>query len=81
MLDVIVNFTRLSDDDLYHQLRRIKRQSEEVEKNYKSLNYIGILTTLARDQWAQARLELIRGKLNDFCDLFKLFFNFRFNKS
>lgn len=62
VLDVIVNFTRLSDDDLYHQLRRILRQSEDEEKNYMTLNEIGILTSLPRDQWAQARLELIKGK-------------------
>jgi hypothetical protein len=63
VLDVIVNFTRLSDDDLYHQLKRIIRQSEDEEKNYTILNEIGILTTLPRDQWAQARNELIRGKI------------------
>ena len=61
MLDVIVNFTRLSDDDLYHQLKRIIRQSEDEEKNYTTLNEIGVLTSLPRDQWAQARTELIRG--------------------
>jgi hypothetical protein len=53
----------LSDDDLYHQLKRIIRQSEDEEKNYTILNEIGILTTLPRDQWAQARNELIRGKI------------------
>jgi choline O-acetyltransferase len=62
VLDVIVNFTRLSNDDLYHQLRRIKRQSEEDEEAFNSdHDSVTFLTTLPRNEWAQARHELLKG--------------------
>lgn len=64
VLDVVVNFTRLSDDQLYHQLKRIKRQSEEEENTIMAFADIGFLTSLPRDQWAEARTELIRGIIN-----------------
>lgn len=67
VLDVIVNFTRLSDDQLYHQLKRIKRQSEEDENTTNAFANIGFLTSLPRDEWAQARLELLRDSTNRDC--------------
>ena len=66
-LDVVVNFTRLSDDQLYHQLRRIKRQSEEEENTNASFANIGFLTSLPRDEWAKARNELMRESTNRDC--------------
>lgn len=61
VLDVIVNFTRLSDDQLYHQLRRIKRQAEEEEQTNMAYANVGFLTTMPRNEWAEARAHLIRG--------------------
>lgn len=61
VLDVIVNFTRLSDDQLFHQLKRIKRQSEEDENTSNAFANVGFLTSMSRDVWARARLELLRG--------------------
>jgi hypothetical protein len=70
-LDVIVNFTRLSNDDLYHQLRRIKRHADEDEETCgrQDQNDVTFLTTLPRDQWAQARLELLKGKRTRFSEI------------
>ncbi|RNA01379.1 choline O-acetyltransferase [Brachionus plicatilis] len=64
VLDVIVNFTRLSEDQLYHQLKRIKRLSEEDENTFSD---VGFLTSLPRDEWAKARLELLRDSTNRDC--------------
>lgn len=61
VLDVIVNFTRLSDDQLYHQLKRIKHQSEDEENTSTAFANVGFLTTLARNEWAEARAHLIKG--------------------
>ena len=63
-LDVIVNFTRLSEDQLFHQLKRIKTQSEEEDENSPNgFANIGYLTSLSRNEWALARAELIKGFL------------------
>lgn len=61
VLDVIVNFTRLSEEQLFQQLKRIKIQSEEEENTVNSHANVGFLTSLSRNEWAQARIELIRG--------------------
>jgi choline O-acetyltransferase len=61
VLDVVVNFTRLSEDQLYHQLKRIKRQSEDEENTMFSFSDVGFLTSLPRNEWAMARSELMRG--------------------
>ncbi len=58
---MVVNFTRLNEDQLFHQLKRIKLQSEEDQKTSSAYADIGFLTSLPRDQWAQARAELMRG--------------------
>ena len=52
---------RVTDDQLYHQLKRIKRQSEEEENTMFAFANIGFLTSLPRNEWAQARNELIKG--------------------
>ena len=51
----------MNDDDLFHQLRRIKRISEEEKKSHSD---IGFLTTLARNEWAEARNELMKASTN-----------------
>ena len=61
VLDVFINFTRVPDDQLYHQLKRIKRQSEEEQNTINAFANIGFLTSLPRNEWAQARNELIKG--------------------
>lgn len=61
VLDVIVNFTRLSEEQLFQQLKRIKLQSEEEECTTTSYANVGFLTSLSRNEWAQSRAELIRG--------------------
>ena len=74
VLDVIVNFTRLSDDQLYHQLKRIKTQAEEDEHSPAASAFanLGFLTSLPRNEWAQARNELMKDSTNrdGFADLF-----------
>jgi choline O-acetyltransferase len=62
VLDLFVNFMRVTDDQLYHQLKRIKRQSEEEENTMFAFANIGFLTSLPRNEWAIARNELIKGK-------------------
>lgn len=64
VLDLFVNFLRVTDDQLYHQLKRIKRQSEEEENSMFAFTDIGFLTSLPRNEWAQARNELIKGSNN-----------------
>jgi hypothetical protein len=61
VLDVIVNFTRLSEDQLFQQLRRIKLQSEEENIENCSHANVGFLTSLKRNEWGLARIELTRG--------------------
>jgi hypothetical protein len=61
VLDVVVNFTRLNEDQLFHQLRRIKRQSEEEANSSNAFSDIGFLTSMSRDEWALSRSELMRG--------------------
>lgn len=65
-MDVIVNFTRLNEYDLYYQLRRIKSLAEETDDFVESSSYtdVGFLTTLSRDKWALARNELMNDALN-----------------
>ena len=67
VLDVVVNFTRLSEDQLFHQLKRIKKQSEEDFDTPNAFADVGFLTSLARDQWAQARAELVKDSTNRDC--------------
>ena len=59
-MDLVVNFERLSDDNIYAQLRRIKEMAEEGAEKAKS-ERVGILTAAGRDRWAQARMKLMEG--------------------
>ena len=60
VLDVVVNNTRLSNDNMYAQLRRIVRSVEECEEPEEP---VGILTAARRDRWARARGTLMEGML------------------
>ena len=59
MLDVVVNGSRLSDDNLYCQLKRVVKQAEEEQAQAAK---IGILTGCDRDTWARARINLLQSK-------------------
>lgn len=59
VLDVVNDFTRLNEDQLFHQLKRIKLQSIEEQNSHAD---IGFLTSMQRDEWGKARIELIKGK-------------------
>jgi hypothetical protein len=61
VLDVVVNSTRLSNDNLYAQLRRIRSMAEEEEEEAEEAA-VGILTAARRDRWAKARAMLMEGK-------------------
>lgn len=59
VLDVVINFRRLSEGDLFTQLRKIvKMASNEDER----LPPIGLLTSDGRSEWAEARTVLIKGQ-------------------
>lgn len=58
VLDVVINFRRLSEGDLFTQLRKIvKMASNEDER----LPPIGLLTSDGRSEWAKARTVLLKG--------------------
>lgn len=58
VLDVVINFRRLSEGDLFTQLRKIvKMASNEDER----LPPIGLLTSDGRSEWAEARTVLMKG--------------------
>nr|XP_025856290.1 choline O-acetyltransferase [Vulpes vulpes] len=57
VLDVVINFRRLSEGDLFTQLRKIvKMASNEDER----LPPIGLLTSEGRSEWAEARTVLVK---------------------
>ena len=60
VLDLLLNFQRLSEDDVYTQLDRIADMADEGAENSE---YIGALTTNSRTNWANAREQLLKGKL------------------
>lgn len=59
VLDVVINFRRLSEGDLFTQLRKIVKMSENEEER---LPPIGLLTSDGRTEWAEARKILVEGK-------------------
>lgn len=59
VLNVVVNFTRLDEDDLYTLLQRIVQMAEEDPAPNDD---VGIYTTLPRRTWGQIRVELMQGK-------------------
>ncbi|KAM6184855.1 choline O-acetyltransferase [Rhynchocyon petersi] len=61
VLDVVINFRRLSEGDLFTQLRKIvKMASNEDER----LPPIGLLTSDGRSEWAEARTVLVKDSTN-----------------
>ena len=60
MLDVVVNFTRPTVDDLFTQLKRIVKTAEEEQSDAER---VGILTSGRRDDWARARMRLMQGDI------------------
>ncbi|XP_059373403.1 choline O-acetyltransferase-like [Carassius carassius] len=61
VLDVVINFRRLNEKDLYTQLERIRGMSDIEEER---LPPIGLLTSDGRTQWAEARSVLIKDSTN-----------------
>ncbi|KAK2489951.1 hypothetical protein MC885_001579 [Smutsia gigantea] len=61
VLDVVINFRRLSEGDLFTQLRKIvKMASNEDERSPP----IGLLTSEGRSEWAEARTVLVKDSTN-----------------
>ncbi|NXT41650.1 CLAT acetyltransferase, partial [Pelecanoides urinatrix] len=61
VLDVVINFRRLSEGDLSTQLRKIAKMAENEEE---MLPPIGLLTTDGRTEWAEARTILMKDSTN-----------------
>ncbi|XP_078497246.1 choline O-acetyltransferase [Lissotriton helveticus] len=61
VLDVAINFRRLSEGDLFTQLRKIVKMAENEEER---LPPIGLLTSDGRTEWAQARTALMKDSTN-----------------
>ncbi|KAK5908533.1 hypothetical protein CgunFtcFv8_016581 [Champsocephalus gunnari] len=61
VLDVVINFRRLTERDLLTQLDKITRMADSKEEH---LPPIGLLTSDGRTEWAQARSELMRESTN-----------------
>ncbi|OCT72032.1 hypothetical protein XELAEV_18035016mg [Xenopus laevis] len=61
VLDVVINFRRLSEGDLFTQLCKIDRMAKNEEE---MLPPIGILTSDGRAEWARAREILMKDSTN-----------------
>ncbi|XP_007067297.2 choline O-acetyltransferase [Chelonia mydas] len=61
VLDVVINFRRLSEGDLFTQLRKIVKMAENEEER---LPPIGLLTSDGRTEWADARTILMKDSTN-----------------
>ncbi|XP_067409082.1 choline O-acetyltransferase [Emydura macquarii macquarii] len=61
VLDVVINFRRLSEGDLFTQLRKIAKMAENEEER---LPPIGLLTSDGRTEWAEARTVLMKDSTN-----------------
>ncbi|KAL2303128.1 hypothetical protein Nmel_010592, partial [Mimus melanotis] len=61
VLDVVINFRRLSEGDLFTQLQKIAKMAENEEE---MLPPIGLLTTDGRREWAEARMILMKDSTN-----------------
>jgi len=60
VLDVVVSSIRLSDDNIYAQLKRIVQMAEERQAA-GNVDHVGILTGGKRNVWATARQRLAEG--------------------
>jgi len=84
VLDVVINGTRLGDEDIYSQLRLIvetvnERGEEGSELMERDTARVGVLTGATRDCWAGARLRLIQGNNNFFRHAFNILLLHRCN--
>uniref|UniRef100_A0A4W3H9J2 Choline O-acetyltransferase n=1 Tax=Callorhinchus milii TaxID=7868 RepID=A0A4W3H9J2_CALMI len=61
VLDVVINFRRLNETDLFTQLKKIVKMAETEEE---CLPPIGLLTSDGRTEWAEARTVLLRDSTN-----------------
>ncbi|XP_007446301.1 PREDICTED: choline O-acetyltransferase [Lipotes vexillifer] len=61
VLDVVINFRRLSEGDLFTQLRKIVRMASNEDER---LPPIGLLTSDGRSEWAEARTVLVKDSTN-----------------
>ncbi|XP_064419165.1 choline O-acetyltransferase [Latimeria chalumnae] len=61
VLDVLINFRRLSETDLFTQLKKIVRMADNEDE---MLPPIGLLTSDGRTEWAEARSLLVRDSTN-----------------
>lgn len=61
VLNVVINCTRLDEDDLYEQLRQIVKMADD---DPWTSDEVGIFTSLARRTWANIRSELMKDALN-----------------
>jgi choline O-acetyltransferase len=61
VLNVIINFTRLDEDDIYTLLRRIVQMADD---DPWTTDEVGIYTSLPRRSWSNVRTELIKDALN-----------------
>lgn len=61
VLDVVINFRRLNEKDLFTQLQKIMKMVESEEENFPP---IGLLTSDGRTEWAEARSALIKGQVS-----------------
>ncbi|CAF1021265.1 unnamed protein product [Rotaria sp. Silwood1] len=61
VLNVVINFTRLDEDDIYILLRRIV---EIADHDPWAADEVGIYTSLPRRAWANVRAELVKDALN-----------------
>ncbi|CAF0797737.1 unnamed protein product [Didymodactylos carnosus] len=60
VLDVVVNFTRLDEDDLYVLLKRIVQMGDDDPVS----DDVGIFSSLPRRMWGKIRMELMTDALN-----------------
>ncbi len=58
VMDLCVYGQRLSDENIYAQLKRIMQMAREGQD---SAEQVGILTASERDTWAKCRMKLMEG--------------------
>ncbi|MBN3272662.1 CLAT acetyltransferase, partial [Polyodon spathula] len=61
VLDVVINFRRLSERDLFTQLEKILKMAENEEER---LPPIGLLTSNGRTEWAESRAIIMKDSTN-----------------
>ncbi|XP_072347671.1 choline O-acetyltransferase [Scyliorhinus torazame] len=61
VLDVVINFRRLNEADLFTQLRKVVKMAENQKEG---VSPIGLLTSDSRADWAEARRVVMRDSTN-----------------